>query len=111
MGQEAEIQEPFYRKCLWCGDLKPMNGTVLCSDCEEKIFYGKCLSCDDWGLVNHSALCSDCEGKIQRNFIRQRHWNYVEAAFVLPPAKREELRQQVIKKYGEKLEIFKDSSR
>lgn len=68
--------------------------------------YGKCQSCEEWGPVNDISLCSECNGKIQRDFIRLRDWDYVVAAFTLPPDKREELRQKVIERYGEKLELI-----
>lgn len=67
---------------------------------------GECQDCDVWGPVNDLGLCEDCDAKLDRDLIRQRAWEYSAAAFGVPVEKREELRRQVIRQFGEKLELI-----
>ncbi len=75
-------------------------------DDDEYGFYeAECAGCDAFTRVDDLGLCSDCAGKLERDFIRERDWDYSATAFGVPSEKREELRQQIIKDYGEKLEL------
>ena len=52
------------------------------------------------------GLCDGCREKFERDLIRQRQWEYSAWAFGVPPEKREELRQQIVGRYGERLELI-----
>jgi len=69
-------------------------------------FEGECQGCDCFGRVNDLGLCKDCAGKLERDLIRQRDWDYSATAYGVPSSKREELRNQVVAQYGEKLELL-----
>ena len=70
------------------------------------LWKAECCGCDAYTCVNDLGLCEDCDAKLDRDFIRQRDWNYSASAFGVPPEKLEELRAFVIKEYGEKLELI-----
>ena len=82
--------------------------SLLDEDTDEPwgIWDGKCQACDCYGPVNDLSLCEDCAGKLERDLIRQRDWDYSVSAFGLPPEAREELRREVIAKFGEALELI-----
>ena len=69
-------------------------------------YEGKCQACDAYGPVDDMSMCFDCAGKLERDFIRQRHWDYSASAFGVSVELREQLRDEVIKEYGEALEIL-----
>lgn len=69
-------------------------------------FEGECKGCDCFGRLNDLGLCQDCAGKLERDLIRQRDWDYSVTAYGVPSSKREELRNQVVAQYGEKLELL-----
>ena len=70
-------------------------------------FYeGECQGCDTFTSLNDLGLCEECAGKIDRDLIRQRDWDYTTLAFGVPPEKRETLRNEIIARYGEKLELI-----
>jgi hypothetical protein len=69
-------------------------------------FEGECKGCDWFGRLNDLGLCQDCAGKLERDLIRQRDWDYSVTAYGVPSSKREELRNQVVAQYGEKLELL-----
>lgn len=78
-------------------------------DDDEDIFpryEAECQGCDMWGLVDDMGLCDDCAGKLERDMVRQRRFAYSALAFGCPENKLEDLRNEVIKKYGKKLEII-----
>ena len=81
-------------------------------DDDEFGFYeAECAGCDVFTKVDDIGLCSDCAGKLERDFIRERHWDYSAMAFGVPPEKREELRQYIIKEHGEALELIAPSGK
>jgi hypothetical protein len=71
----------------------------------------QCYGCDRYLPVNDLNLCDECNGKLDRDLIRKRDWDYAASAFGLDPAKREELRRQVIARYGEKFELIAPSNK
>ena len=66
----------------------------------------ECQGCDIWGPVDDIGLCDDCSSKLERDMIRQRDWAYSALAFGCPEEKLEDLRNEVIKTYGKKLELI-----
>ena len=44
--------------------------------------------------------------KLERDLIRNRDWDYSAPAFGVPEYKREELRKDIIKHHGKKLELI-----
>ena len=78
-------------------------------DDDEDIFpqhEAECTGCDIWGPVDDMGLCDDCAGKLERDLIRKRDWDYSALAFGCPIEKLEDLRNQVIKAHGKKLELI-----
>ena len=67
---------------------------------------GECQGCDAFTRLNDLGLCEDCEGKLERDLVRQRDWAYSAMAFGCPESKREDLRKEIIAKYGEKMELI-----
>lgn len=67
---------------------------------------GECQGCDTITSLNDLGLCDDCSAKLERDVIRQRDWAYSALAYGVPSSKREELRNNVISQYGEKLELI-----
>ena len=66
----------------------------------------ECQGCDIWGPVDDMDLCTDCAEKLERDMIRQRDWAYSALAFGCPKDKLEDLRNEVIKTHGKKLELI-----
>jgi hypothetical protein len=69
------------------------------------LWDGQCQACDRYGRVDDMILCESCGTRLERDFIRQRAWDYAASAFGLADEAREELRRQVIAQFGEKLEL------
>ncbi len=70
---------------------------------------GECQACDTIKSLNDLGFCDECAEKLDRDLIRQRDWAYSTLAFGVPSSKHEELRQNVISQYGEKLELISPS--
>ena len=82
------------------------------NDDDEFGFYeAECAGCDVFTRVDDVGLCSNCAGKLERDFIRERDWDYSAMAFGVPSEKREELRKQIIKEHGEALELIAPSGK
>jgi hypothetical protein len=74
---------------------------------EDFGFYeGECQACEVFGPLDDMGLCEVCAGKFERDVIRQRNWDYSALAFGFPQEKREELRRNIIKEYGERFELI-----
>src|SRR5512135_1354005 len=73
---------------------------------EWDVSEGQCVGCDRWARLNDLGLCADCAGKLERDLIRERDWDYSASAFLLSEEAREQLRHQVIREYGELLELI-----
>jgi hypothetical protein len=70
-------------------------------------FYeGECQACGFFYPLDDLGLCEDCSGKLERDLIRQRDWDYSALAFAVPEDKREDLRREIIKKYGPEYELI-----
>jgi len=67
---------------------------------------GGCQECDIFQPINDLGLCEECAIKLERDLIRNRDWNYSALAFGVPESKLEELRRDIIKHHGKKLEII-----
>ena len=79
-------------------------------DADFGLWDGQCQACDGYGPVNDMSLCEDCAGKLERDLIRNRDWDYSTTAFGCPPERLEELRAQVIREHGERLELLAPTS-
>ena len=70
-------------------------------------FYeGECQGCDLFTMLNDFGLCEGCAGKLERDLLRQRDWDYSALAYGVPAEKREALRNEIIGRYGGKLELI-----
>lgn len=69
-------------------------------------YEGECQGCGLFLPVDDIGFCERCAGKLERDFIRERQWDYSAMAFGVPTEKREELRKAVIDQYGERLELI-----
>lgn len=75
---------------------------------------GECQGCDDYLPLDDMGLCSRCGQKLDRDLIRQRDWDYAASAFALREDQYEQLRRDVIARYGVELELIaprKENSR
>ena len=70
------------------------------------LYDGQCVGCDAYNRVDDMGLCEECAGKLERDLIRQRNWNYSALAFGCTKSRLEDLRKEIISKYGEKLELI-----
>jgi hypothetical protein len=77
------------------------------------LWQGQCQACETWGPVNDLMLCEECAAMsrlrgtmLERDLIRQRDWEYSATAFGLSPEACEELRRQVVRQFGEALELI-----
>ena len=70
------------------------------------LYEGTCQGCDIFQPLNDLGLCEECAGKLERDLIRQRDWDYSVTAFGASKSELEKLRNEVIKHYGEKLELI-----
>lgn len=71
-------------------------------------YKSECQGCDMFLPVNDLGLCEDCAGKLDRDMIRKRDWAYSVLAFGCAKDKLEDLRNDIIKKYGNKFELIAD---
>lgn len=78
-------------------------------DTDDLSISGICQGCDNYHTINDIGLCDLCAAKLDRDFIRQRQWEYSTAAFCVDQAAREQLRNSLIKQYGEKNELITSS--
>ena len=69
-------------------------------------YEGICQACDAYSSVDDMMLCNECASKLERDLIRQGEWDYSASAFGMSKDGREKLRNEVIKKYGKKLEVI-----
>jgi rubredoxin len=76
---------------------------------DDGFYEGDCQGCDSFESLNVDGLCRECSAKLDRDLIRERDWAYSVSAYGVPESKREELRNEVIKQYGEKLELIAPS--
>ena len=74
-------------------------------------YDGQCYACDNYGPIDDMSLCNECAQKLERDLIRQRHWDYSASAFGVPNELREKLRIDIIKKYGKELELIAPSKK
>ncbi len=72
-------------------------------------YEAECQGCDMWSPVDDIGFCDDCASKLARDMVRQRDWAYSALAFGCPKDKLEDLRNEVIKKYGNKLELIAEN--
>lgn len=65
-----------------------------------------CIGCDLPLPVNDLGLCRDCNAMLDRDMIRDRDWERSETAAFTSVGDREELRRQVIARYGAAYELI-----
>jgi hypothetical protein len=82
----------------------PQDETVWCD------YQAECKGCDLFGPVDDNGLCAECTQKLERDLLRQRSWDYSHAAYALAEKQREELRNRVIAKYGQRLELLAEET-
>jgi hypothetical protein len=75
-----------------------LNGFDFCE--------GECQACGIFTRLNDLGLCEECAEKLERDLIRQQDWNYSALAYGCSESKREELREEIIARHGEKLELI-----
>ena len=72
---------------------------------------GKCQACDEYGPVDDLSLCDECAGNLDRDLIRQHDWEYSASSLGLSNELREQLRNEVIKRFGKELELIAPSKK
>ncbi len=72
-------------------------------------YEAECAGCDTYAELDELGLCKDCGAKLDRDMIRERDWERSMTAWVCPKDRREELRDEVIRKHGAALELIAPS--
>jgi len=80
-------------------------------DDEFGLWDGKCQACDAYGRVDDTSLCEECSGKLERDLIRKRDWAYSALAFGCPKDRLEELRNEIVRRYGARLEMLAEEKK
>ena len=68
-----------------------------------------CTGCELPFPVNDLGLCDKCFANLERDLIRDRDWEYSATAFMTAPDQLEEVRQRIIRDYGEAHELITTS--
>ncbi|WP_341285801.1 hypothetical protein [Priestia megaterium] len=72
-------------------------------------YEGECHGCFMIKKVNHIPFCESCNSKMERDLVRQRSYDYSELTVHLSSKEaKENVRKNIIFKYGPKLEIVID---
>ena len=87
----------------------PSRGAGDDASAEFELYEGDCAGCEIFGRVTELGLCEGCSGKLERDLIRNRDWAYSVTAFGLTNEQREDVRRQVVRKYGKGLELIAPS--
>ncbi len=69
----------------------------------------ECAGCEQFRRVNDSVLCEDCSQKLERDLIRKRDWAYSATAHGMSDERREDMRRQIVDKFGEGPELIAPS--
>lgn len=73
------------------------------------IYEAECAACDSVLRVDGSGLCQACGSKLERDLIRKRDWAYSVSAYAMTDEQREDLRRQVVSKFGDRVELVATS--
>lgn len=101
-------------ECILLSDYDPYSGggdaaAFEDSDCEVDDEFGahegSCAGCDALRRLDDVGLCRDCRDKLERDLLRKRDWAYSATAFGMTEEQREITRKQVVKQFGEDLEL------
>ncbi len=80
---------------------------------ETKTEFGQhedeCAGCEQFRRVNESGVCENCSQKLERDLIRNRDWAYSATAHGVSDERREDMRRQIVDKFGEGLELIAPS--
>ena len=69
----------------------------------------ECAGCEQVRRVDESGLCEDCSQKLERDLIRERDWAHSATAYGVSDERREDMRRQIVDKFGEGLELIAPS--
>jgi len=72
-------------------------------------YEDECAGCEQFRRVNESGLCGDCSQKLERDLVRERDWAYSVTAHGLSDQRREDMRRQIVDKFGEAMELIAPS--
>ncbi len=72
-------------------------------------YEGNCAGCDELGRLDDLGLCRHCSEKLERDLLRQRDWAYSVSAFGMTEQQCELARSEVVKQFGEDLELIAPS--
>lgn len=94
--------DPYFR-----GEEPPVFGdTDWEVDDEFGDYEGSCAGCDELGRLDNLGLCRHCGDKLERDLLRKRDWAYSTTAFGMTEEQCEVARSQVLKQFGDDLEII-----
>lgn len=84
-------------------------------DDEFGLWDGVCQACDAYSRVDDTSLCEDCSGKLEckleRDLIRKRDWAYSALAYGCPKSRLEERRNEIVRRYGNRLELLAEEEK
>ena len=69
----------------------------------------ECAACEQFRRVNESGVCEDCSQKLERDLIRKRDWAYSATAHGMSDERREDMRRQIVDKFGDGPELIAPS--
>ena len=70
------------------------------------LFEAECQACNTFTQLRHDGLCEHCAGKLDRDLVRERDWDCSTLASGYSDSQREQLRAQIVTRYGERLELI-----
>ncbi|MDU9693393.1 hypothetical protein O0Q50_19660 [Priestia aryabhattai] len=74
-------------------------------------YEAECHGCFIIQPVNHIPLCKSCNNKKERDLVRTRSFDFsVLTSHLLSEEAKENVRKDIIFKYGSDLELFSDST-
>ncbi len=72
-------------------------------------YEDECAGCEQFRRVNETGVCEDCSQKLELDLIRKRDWAYSATAHGMSDERREDMRRQIVDKFGEGLELIAPS--
>jgi hypothetical protein len=79
------------------------------TETEFDLHEDECAGCEQFRRANELGVCEDCSQKLERDLIRKRDWAYGATAYGVSEERREDMRRQIVDKFGEGLELIAPS--
>ena len=87
-------------------DLPVPESTLGETELEFGLHEGECAGCEVFRRIGDLGLCEDCSGMLERDLIRKRDWASSVTVYGLSDHEREDVRSQIVHKFGEGQELI-----